>query len=550
MRKYSTVGIDLGTTYSTIAFIDEQGKPQVVVNPDNQSPVVPSVVLFDDDEIVVGETALAESTICPDRVAQQVKRSMGDSEFYEMGQSLADRHTPETISAIILKKLLSFAEKTIGPIEEAVITVPAYFNEKRRAATEHAGNIAGIEVAATLNEPTAALIAYGLHQRAKAGIYVVYDLGGGTFDATVMHVGSREMRELATGGNRTLGGCDFDSAIAGHIADLFAAQHDCDPRDDSVAYQLLISACRRAKTQLTDRTRARIQCTHGGYIFNCELHRDEFERLTRRLVARTETTMETCLQEAGVNWSEVEGVVLAGGSTKMPVIGDMIRRLSGKEPICSVDPDLAIALGAAVYAGVLESKRPTSNTEVADDNPYGSLSIPILADPLDQLIPPPPIFPIPSSIVPENDLEDDLVAVDVSLVNSHGIGVFARMDGQPVNVVMIRRNSQLPIAKRRRFRTARDGMRQLRVVISEGDNEQREACEQLGQCVLGPLPAGLSKGSPIDLQIGFSKQGRVQVSATCETSGAHVYAELTATGILSEVEVEEKRRQFAGLRVS
>ncbi len=538
-RKYETVGIDLGTTYSTMGYIDPHGDPQVVKNPDDQRPIIPSTVFFDEEDVIVGEIALQNAHVYPEQVVQFAKRSIGEPKTFAFGK---DEYTPETVSAIVLKKLLACAQPSIGEIKKAVITVPAFFNEKRRAATEHAGKIAGLEVMGTLNEPSAALIAYGMHTNTQERFYAVYDLGGGTFDVTVMRVGNQVIQELATGGNRELGGIDWDRALTDYVADEFVKAYGADPRDDPISYQTLSTDCRMAKQRLSDLRRTMIQCTHAGQVHRVEVTKEKFERLTRSLLSKTEMTVEACVRDAGLTWDKLDAVLLVGGSTRMPMIRNMLQRVTGKEPLHHIDPDLAVALGAAVYAGVIESRGHIEQKRVAKPEASEYEEFMLTEDDL--------VDSSPEDVKPpEDDEDDDDLVVVLNLVNPHGIGLFARNHGEKVNVVMIPKNSDLPVERSKLFRIAKDGMREISLTITEGDTDRREACETLGNCVLGPLPENLPKGSPIILHLGYDKDGRVHMSAECQTTGAKVHAEIHTEGILSDDAVEQERRQFAGLAV-
>ncbi len=528
-RKFETVGIDLGTTYSSIAYVDELGNAQVVVNPDDQRPIIPSAVFFDDGDAIVGETALENARAYPKQVAQFAKRSLGEQKPFQIGNQ---SYSPEAISAMVLKKLIQCAEKQIGETKRAVITVPAFFNESRRAATQSCGELAGLTVEATLNEPSAALIAYGLHKSDEERTCVVYDLGGGTFDVTVMKVGKNSIRELATGGNRELGGIDWDEKLVEFVADDFLKSQGVDPRDDAISFQSLWTACRLAKIQLGKLRKTIVQCAHAGKHHRVEVTREKFEKLTRQLLTRTEMTVEACIREAGLSWADIDDVMLVGGSTNMPMVQNMLRTISGKEPRCDVDPATAVARGAAIYAGVLETHGRIAGAETAlgqevdttttsDDGTTGS---------------------DPETIPIADGLDDDIEVIDLRLVNSHGIGVFANKGEQKINVVMIPRNTELPAKQEQQFRLRNDGGRELKVRVSEGDNEDRDGCELLGVCKLSPLPPGLKKGTPVTLSLGFDRSGRVSVSAVC--NGSTVHAEIVKPGAFTEKEFEAAKDQI------
>ncbi len=552
-RKFDLVGIDLGTTFSAIAYVDHHGKSQVVCNPeDQQRPILPSAVFFEEGEALIGQTAIDNAYIEPENVVQFVKRSLGERKTFNVGgQSL----TPEAVSALILKKLVQIATPVVGPIDRVVITVPAFFNEKRRAATVQCGEIAGLKVEATLNEPSAALIAYGLHtdpELAEADSrgdtptknYVVYDLGGGTFDVTVMAVSQNRVKELATGGNRELGGLDWDQALVDYVAKEFQAIHGCSPKESSESLQTLMAECNKAKIQLSSRKRTVVMCTHAGRVHRVEVTREKFEQLTASMLAMTELTVETCLRDAGLEWDEVESVLMVGGSTLMPMVQSMLARISGKTPRSDIDPSTVVAQGAAIYAGVLETQGAIrgAGEHQGASAPEGSPNKSPSGKP--QMLPGPKntSFVVERLEVPDGD---DIEVVDLQLVNSHGVGVYATKRGQPVNVVMIPRNSELPTSRTQLFRTTRHDLRELRMRVSEGDSAVRTSCDLLGTCVLGPLPRNLPKGTPVELQIGFSKDGRIKVSADCQ--GKRIGAEIEARALLTAVQVEEEQLKVARL---
>ncbi len=548
-RKFAIVGIDLGTTYSAIAYVDHQGKAHVVSNPeDQQRPIMPSAVFFEEGEALIGQTALDNAYVEPENVVQFVKRSLGERKTFRVGGQML---TPEAVSALILKKLAQFAAPAIGPIERVVITVPAFFNEKRRAATVQCGEIAGLQVAATLNEPSAALIAYGLHSdpqlegtdpegRPITKNYVVYDLGGGTFDVTVMAVSKNRVKELATGGNRELGGLDWDQALADYVADEFVQMHGSSPNETTESLQALMAECRKAKIQLSTRKKTVVLCTHAGRAQRVEITREKFEQITSSMLAMTELTVETCLQDAKLTWNDTEDVLMVGGSTMMPMVQNMLDRIAGKPPRTDIDPSTVVALGAAVYAGVIETQgaiRGAGEHQGADEPQTAGGKSRLLSAPASAGF-------VVERLEPDEE-GDDLETVDLQLVNSHGVGVYATKHGEPVNVVMIPRNSELPTSRTQLFRTTRPDLRELRVRVSEGDAEERTSCDLLGTCVLGPLPRNLPKGTQVELKIGFSKEGRVQVSADCR--GKSIGAEIEAKALLSEVQVHEERQKVERL---
>ncbi len=354
------VGIDLGTTYSLIAHVDAQGRPCCIPNGSGDL-LTPSVVLFDEDATVVGKEAILASTMEPDRVAACVKRDMGAKVYRKKvaGEFLP----PEVISSLILKSLNGDAERKLGPIRRAVITVPAYFEETRRRATMDAGRLAGLEVLDIINEPTAAAIAYGYslgfldrdcNLTADHPLRVlVYDLGGGTFDVTIVEIQGKHFKALATDGDVCLGGKDWDEKLMEIAAQRFRQQVREDPRDNPVSLQELSLAAEAAKRTLTERKRAALFVNHLGSRLKVEVSREEFEDVTAPLLERTRLTSELVVRQAGLTWQALDRVLLVGGSTRMPMVPRMLEQLTGKVPDRSISVDEAVAHGAALYAVML-----------------------------------------------------------------------------------------------------------------------------------------------------------------------------------------------------
>ncbi len=349
------VGIDLGTTYSAVAVIDGTGVPVIVPN-DEGAKTTPSVVLFEvaagADRPVVGTAARRQAAARPDDTVEYVKRHIGDASW--RFDSPGDRqYRAEEISAIILRSLVSHAERALGEsIEDVVITVPAYFDDSRRTATKQAGTIAGLNVLRVLNEPTAAALSFGLSTD-EDGIALVYDLGGGTFDVTILGIEGKTFTVLATDGDRNLGGFDWDNAIMKHVvAELEKTHGVTGLYDDTGALAVLRAEAERAKRALSETEHTTIPFTHGGERYDIEFTRADFETATASLLRRTQDLVEDTLDASGLDWDDIGSVLLVGGSTRMPAVRALVRRLSGCEPVAGVDPDEAVALGAAVQAAI------------------------------------------------------------------------------------------------------------------------------------------------------------------------------------------------------
>src|SRR5436309_9895833 len=365
MTAGKLVGIDRGTTYSAIATLDDHGQAVTLPNRDGEM-LTPSAVLIEDTSAVVGQAARDVALDMPDRVAMLIKRSMGQPKFE---YAVAGREfRPETLSAIILRKLVQDAELRIGPVSKAVITVPAYFDDTRRKATKDAGRIAGLDVIDILDEPTAAALAYSLQtgQLASGNLdeafpsrqqtVLVYDLGGGTFDVTLVRLSRRRFECLGIEGDVRLGGKDWDDRIVDHVAARFVQQHGSDPRQDPIALASLNAAAERAKRTLSKLNQATVTCTHGGKVLSVQLTRAELEALTRDLLTRTRLTTQQVLRQAKLAWEQVDRVLLVGGSTHMAMTGLMLEEISGKKPDNSLAVSEVVARGAAIYAGIVASR--------------------------------------------------------------------------------------------------------------------------------------------------------------------------------------------------
>jgi len=473
--KQPPVGIDLGTTYSLVAFLDAAGRPTTVPNSWGDL-LTPSAVFCDDDAIVVGKEAIKNAALAPDRYAECFKRDMGGMTFRQKIHGL--NVPPEVLSAFVLERLKKDAEQRLGPIREAVVTVPAFFDENRRKATQDAGRLAGLEVLDIINEPTAAAVAYGYHcglldceTRTANGPQqvLVYDLGGGTFDVSILRIEGSRFQALATDGDVLLGGKDFDQRLVNHLAERFLAVHGVDPRSDPQDATQLWFDAQEAKHSLSERSKTTMLCFHAGIRMRIEVTRDEFQELTRDLVERTEMTASLVVKQAGLDWSRIDRILLVGGSSRMPMVRDMLRRISGKEPDCSQSPDEAVAHGAAIYAGMLMRR--------------GSAS--------------------------------EKLTCELINVSSHSLGVVGihKQTKEKTNVVLIPKNTALPCRAVRNFRTARDNQHSVCVSVVEGESHRPEDCISLGECVVRDLPSGLPQGTPIEVEYSYAANGRISVSA-------------------------------------
>tara|TARA_B100000029_G_scaffold415932_1_gene419921 strand:+ start:182 stop:1762 length:1581 start_codon:yes stop_codon:yes gene_type:complete len=505
-----TVGIDLGTTYSSIAQLDDDGNPHLITNVDGRD-ITPSVVLLGDSErVVVGPSFARIAEEAPDRIVEAIKREMGNKDFHVVYQ---DRKlTPEFVSALILKKLKQDAEEQIGPIANAVITVPYYFNDIRRKATQDAGRIAGLNVVDIINEPTAATLAYAwekgelgrgdLEQTERT--ILVYDLGGGTFDVTVVRYTPTDFKVLSTDGDVMLGGLDWSRRLVDHVADEFQKRFDQDPREDATTLRQLTQDCEDAKRQLSESAQVPIDAYYQGNSMTVSVSRGDFERLTGDLLERTKTTTLLVLEQAGVGPGELEELVLVGGSTHMPVVEQMLREVCQREPNREVHPEKAVGHGAAIHAAILEARATGGETRMG------------------------------KAII------NRLRSVSTSDVNSHSLGtkITDPSDRRKKNHIMIGRNSELPKNVTQRFVTTSDNQQRIHVTVLEGEVEDPDACATIGDFWITNLPSGLPKGSPVEVTYAYDASGRINCSAREMTSNNAASIEIVRDAGLDDAGVD------------
>jgi molecular chaperone DnaK len=515
------VGIDLGTTFSAIATLDEHGQPITLPNRDGDM-LTPSAVLLLDDNAVVGQAALDVALEQPDRVATLVKRRMGHDTF---GRAVAGREfRPETLSAIILRKLVQDAELRIGPVSQAVITVPAYFDDTRRKATQDAGRIAGLDVIDIIDEPTAAALAYSFQSsdmRNPASLLpageqrtvLVYDLGGGTFDVTLVRLSQRRFQTLAIEGDVRLGGKDWDDRIVDHVANHFLKQYGSDPRGDPQTLTTLQSAAERAKRTLSKLPQTNITCNHAGHVLTVTLTRGEFENLTRDLLIRTRLTAQQLLRQASLTWEQVDRVLLVGGSTHMPMTATMLQDLTGKMPDKSLAVSEVVARGAAIHAGIVVAH---------ETNPSSSLG-------------------------PE--ARDALAQVIEINVNAHSLGIEVKKNHERINSILIPKNTELPTAASRVYSTVAENQHSVRVKVLQGEATQADACISIGECWIEGLPSNLPKNSPIQVRCSVGSNGMIDVMALDMTSGKMARTEIHRSSGLSDAEVAREAEWVRSLKI-
>jgi molecular chaperone DnaK len=517
------VGIDLGTTFSAIASLDDRGQPVTLPNRDGDMLTPSAVLLLDDGTAVVGQAALDVALEQPDRVATLIKRRMGHATF---GRSVAGRDfRPETLSAIILRKLVQDAELRIGPVSRAVITVPAYFDDTRRKATKDAGRIAGLEVLDILDEPTAAALAYSLQQSQSGSpggpaalpheerTVLVYDLGGGTFDVTLVRLAHQHFQALAIEGDVRLGGKDWDDRIVDRVATLFKEQTGIDPRDDAQALVNLSHAAERAKRTLSKLPQTTITCMHAGRVLTVPLSRADFEALTRELLVRTRLTTQQLLRQAKLTWEQVDRVLLVGGSTHMPMTRQMLEELTGKAPDNSLAVSEVVARGAALHAGILASQ------DFGED------------------------------LLMDETARDVLAQVVEINVNAHSLGIEVKHGQERINDILIAKNTQLPTAASRVYCTVSENQQRVRVKVLQGEATQADACISIGECWIEGLPPNLPKSSPVQVRCGIGGNGLIDVMALDMTSGKMARTEIHRSSGLADADIAREAEWVRSLRI-
>jgi molecular chaperone DnaK len=517
------VGIDLGTSFSAIATLDDHGQPVTLSNREGEM-LTPSAVLIDEGNAVVGQPALDVALEQPDKVATLIKRRMGQASY---GRPVAGHDfRPETLSALILRKLVQDAELRIGPIRKAVITVPAYFDDTRRKATKDAGRIAGLDVLDILDEPTAAALAYSFQPpRAPADLnpdhilpneqrtVLVYDLGGGTFDVTLVRLTQRRFQTLAIEGDVHLGGKDWDDVIIEHVAEMFKRLHGDDPRSNPQSLANLTAAAERAKRTLSKLSQTTITCTHAGMVLTVPLSRADFETRTRHLLMRTRLTSQEVLRKAGLDWGLVDRILLVGGSTHMPMTGQMLQEISGKVPDNSLAVSEVVARGAAIHAGIVAARTVDDGLDL------------------------------------EPELREALGEVVEINVNSHSLGIEIKHNGERINDILIPKNTQLPTAASRVYRTVVENQQRVRVKVLQGEAHQADSCISIGECWIDDLPPSLPKAAPVQVRCGVGSNGLIDVMALDMTSGRMARTEIHRSSGLSDEEIAREAEWVRGLRI-
>jgi molecular chaperone DnaK len=478
------VGIDLGTTYSAVACVDGYGKPQIIPNSQNER-ITPSVILFEQDNASVGATAKQMALAAPEQIVDFVKREMGKSSAQFVREFYGRSYLAEELSALILKKLKQDAEKYLGEeVTDAVITVPAYFNDAERTATLRAGQLAGLNILQIINEPTASALAYGVDQLEQDQTVFVFDLGGGTFDVAIMRIEKGQIRMLASNGDHRLGGKDWDDIICHWAADEFEKVHGENPLLDMQSYQELYTRAVTAKLQLSSRASTTLVHSYNGKSVRVELSRRDFEDRARPLIEKCKAICEIVLEEAQLDWPAIDRILLTGGMTRLPAVRELIAELAPGVPLVqNVNPDETIALGAAIQATLA-----LMHAEDAGDVPTTTLMV-------------------RGKLSGRNGRP-----ITVTDITTHVLGVVLWDEDAKEEYVfpMIPKMTPLPAEAKQSFGTSKPNMKNVSVRIVEGDSTRPGECSPLGTCDIS-LPAVLPKGSMVEVTYAYNANQVLEV---------------------------------------
>lgn len=519
MGKY--IGIDLGTTFSCMAYINDNGQPEIIPNSEGDN-ITPSAVLFDEDSTVVGKEAKSQSLFDPQNFEQFVKHHMGERDYFFTTES-GEKYSPEAISAIILSKMKKDAESYLGDtVDGAVVTVPAYFNEAQRKATMDAGKIAGLNVLAIINEPTAAALSFGISKGTdKEQTVMVYDLGGGTFDVTIIRFNSDSITVLGTSGDRKLGGYDFDSKIIEAVMEE-ALENGIDISKDMTARQDLQLKAESAKRSLSSKDKTKITLNVGGQPFKYTLTKEDFLDLVEPLLYKTVSSMENACDEAGIEYEDLDKILLVGGSTRMPVVRDFIEEETGIIPSSEVHPDEAVAIGAAYHVlDVLKTQKAKSETTGSTKEDVQVIDIP-----------------------------EPAKKYSFTDVTSHGIGIVITNEyNEQSNSVILPKNVQVPAEKTNYYQTTVPYQETLKIQVTQGEEEDLRYVTIIGTAVIEITPREQIVG--IEVTIACDENSIIHVRVydqdlQCDLGEMHI----DRVSNLSEEEVKRNIDSISRLNIS
>lgn len=497
------IGIDLGTTFSSMAYVDHEGAPNIIPNQEGARST-PSAIMIDDNEVVVGEIAKESAIIDDSNVVQHIKNEMGNNHYNYRNRD-GDSYSCEELSAFILKKLKQDSEDFLGTdIKEAVITVPAYFTDAQRKATQDAGNIAGLKVRKIINEPTAAAILFARSNKIKSGNILVYDLGGGTFDVSIISYSPDEISVKSTDGIRMLGGHFFDRELVELVAEYLDEKHDIDIFDEEYIDELqgINQKLEECKIHLSTRKKTTISIKIGNIRERIKITRDDFEKRIAKYYMRTEYVVKNALKSADMDWDDIDKVLMIGGSTRIPYIRESLEKLCGKPLSYEANPDEAVALGAAIQASLLEE-----------------------------------------------ETEETTKVIDVSS-HSLGIVILDAKTGKYANEIMLRRNSILPAQYKREFYTSDHRQEVVTLRITEGEYRDIEDVTIVGSFDID-LPPNLDKGTKVEIKMGLDEEQLITIHTRIEEV-ADFFKEIhfNRESNMDKDQVEKKRDLLANLEVS
>jgi molecular chaperone DnaK len=499
------IGIDLGTTYSAVAYVNADGKSEIIPNAQGER-ITPSVVLFEeDDNVVVGSYAKSVAVSEGEKVVQFIKRRMGDDYLtHQYGKD----HTPEAISAFILKKLKQDAEAFLNTtIRDAVITVPAYFDDKKRIATKTAGEIAGLNVLRIINEPTAAALEFSASRQVVNQTILIYDLGGGTFDITIVKVNDKDVDVIATGGSHKLGGKDLDDCLITFFQQEFKAATGFDPLSSIAGEQELRSKAEETKRKLSSSLNTRVSLSVEGRQAAFKVTQAQFEELIDELILQTEMNVELVLDEANLSFRDINDVLLVGGSTRIPKVSKMLTQLFGKEPLRSVNPDEVVAQGAAILANTLSSNTGGTSSSTQASSPT------------------------------------------ISDVCAHSLGIISLNDSRILeNSIIIPKNSKIPCSFSQEYGTVYENQISVEIQILQGEDKNPEYCVELGKARLENLPPSPA-GSPLEITFQYDENGILSVKGVFLNSGQSISTKIEVQGAMSPEDARKSRQNIQSINV-